>query len=227
MIPKEQLIAELRGLISSLEEGNIDAADERLKWPLVLYYNHWAIEVIEQKLDALIERSSVRCRLFDAEGVQIAHLMTGLGPLESNKAVTHLRDCMAGATSITICDPYLLTLKKQASASDYVHSIEGVLPASLTRLELFVGKMRRNPEVAKHLNELCKTRGIRLSCYKTDDIHDRVWIADNNFAYSVGTSFNGFGNKCSFILPLSHEDRRSFAEEINNRRDKLSKSKSA
>ena len=49
-----------------------------------------------------------------------------------------------------------------------------------------------------------------------DDVHDRVWIKDFHSAYVVGTSFNGLGDKCAFILSLPEEDRRDFIRAIQH-----------
>ncbi len=46
--------------------------------------------------------------------------------------------------------------------------------------------------------------------YRTKTIHDRVWIVEGRKAFVVGTSFQGIGNKFSFILDLPNEDLEKF-----------------
>ena len=36
-----------------------------------------------------------------------------------------------------------------------------------------------------------KDRGIKLTCRKTDELHDSVWIVDSTLAFVIGASFNG------------------------------------
>jgi hypothetical protein len=58
-------------------------------------------------------------------------------------------------------------------------------------------------------------------------LHDRVWIADHERAFTVGTSFNGIGSRCAFILELPSEDRRAFIRELASIRANVTKSKGA
>jgi hypothetical protein len=46
--------------------------------------------------------------------------------------------------------------------------------------------------------------------YKTKTIHDRVWIVEGRKAFVVGTSFQGIGNKFSFILDIPNVDLEIF-----------------
>jgi hypothetical protein len=50
--------------------------------------------------------------------------------------------------------------------------------------------------------------------YHQEEIHDRVWLKDETDAVVVGTSFNGLGNKCAFLLNLEAADASSFSAEL-------------
>jgi len=229
MPSKDKMIAEVRRLAAWLERGDLELGDDNLPkqlLPLSLFVATRIYE-IEQKLDRLLERpSGVECRLSRADADNFRRYLTGLGPTARDDAVRHLKECLKGARQLTICDPYFLNAPRRTLPRDYVKRIETVLPKTLKQLEIFVANGRRNKAVAREFNTLCKSRSIKLSCLKTDDIHDRVWIADGLHAYVVGTSFNGLGNKCAFILPLPDEDKRLFIKEITSRRNSLPKSKS-
>lgn len=175
---------------------------------------------IDEKLDRLLERREPgRCRLADTSDETLVEFITGIGATARARALHHLSGCLQGARHLTICDPYLLLSPRRGpSARDYVASIESVLPPTLAEIEIFREEKRRQPEVASEMNDMFKRRDIRVRSYVTNDIHDRVWIANHDRAYVVGTSFNGLGNKCAFILPLPKEDLRSFLDEIDQRR---------
>jgi hypothetical protein len=229
MPSKDKMIAELRRLAASLESGDLELGDDdlpKLLFPLSLFLAPHIYE-IEQKLDRLLERPSrVECRLSEADGDSFIQFIVK----QTAPGVRYLNECLSGAVELTICDPYFLTASSKTPPGNYVGRIEAVLPATLKRLEIFVAtdkKIKRNKTVADGINSLCKRRNIKLSCMKTDEIHDRVWIANHLHAYVVGTSFNSLGDKCAFILELPDEDRRLFIQEITSLRGSLPKSKSA
>jgi len=51
---------------------------------------------------------------------------------------------------------------------------------------------------------------IKLSLRTNSKIHDRVWIADKNTAFVIGTSFGGLGRRLAFLLDLPSEDLTRF-----------------
>ncbi len=191
-----------------------DALDERLQH-------------IEGKLAEIIKRPGSTCQFKGEEGEAVARLIVGMGPQARGEANQYLSNAIAGARELTICDPYLLQPYTATPPCDYVASLMGVLPTVLRSLEVFVKPRVRNREVAESLNQACKQRRIRIAVHRTADIHDRVWIADHERAYTVGTSFNGLGNRCAFILPLPDEDRRAFGKELASIRSSASRSRGA
>lgn len=185
------------------------------------------LDSIEAKLDALMDEGKFReCALSHTGCESVVRLLTQIGPPGRAAAVEYLEQCMAGSKQITVCDPFFLLGNKMVSPEEYVAGIAAVLPVGLKKLEVFAGRNKREKKVADQLNRLAKTRGFRLTCVKTNDIHDRVWIRDNEAAYAVGTSFNGLGNKYAFILPLPEEDRQAFLRALNDLRLSLPTSRS-
>ncbi|MCA6101958.1 hypothetical protein [Bradyrhizobium australafricanum] len=181
---------------------------------------------IDDKIDKLIHRSAQNvCRWSEADDSTV-QLITGLGIAARPTAIHLLAQRISGTRHLVICDPYFLTSIKSHSPENYVAAVDSVLPETLKTLEIFSGKRKRQPAVAQKLNHLFKQRGIRVRSYKTDDIHDRVWISDSDQAFSVGTSFSSLGGKCAFILPLPRDDLRAFLTEIGVRKTELPVSKS-
>ncbi len=183
---------------------------------------------IENKLDSLIERNIVsRCRFANEERDSVIQLITGVGSEERNKAISHLSDKLIGTKTLTICDPYFIKGTKVMPPGNLANEFVNLLPSTLKILELYVKPRIREKAFAESLNAALKEKKIKLIVRKTDDVHDRVWIKDYETAFVVGTSFNGLGNKCAFILDLPSEDRKQFVFSLSELSRKLSKSKSA
>src|SRR5581483_753118 len=180
---------------------------------------------IEAGLARLLERSA-SCRFSSEQAEGVARLILGVGAGARAEASMFLRDMLVGASEITICDPYLLVPYRDQTASVYVAALIEVLPQQLRRLEIFTKPRTRNREVAALLMAACRQRGIRIEARRTDVLHDRVWVADHDRAYAVGTSFNGLGARCAFILPLPDEDRQDFLRHLRDLRSTTTRSKS-
>ncbi|MBN3823654.1 hypothetical protein G3O00_08480 [Burkholderia sp. Ac-20384] len=233
MPDKEQLIQHLKNLIAITEQS--ETYDDAL-WRIDSvspFFRHWNRQIfyrldhLEQKVDALLERPTVSCRMTGEEGNNVMQLMTSIGSAARGQAISHLHDGFLGASQLVICDPYFLRTIKNLSKSDYLAGINDVIPKTVKSIELFVKPRARDSEVASGFNDICQKRGIRLTCRKTDDLHDRVWIVDSTRAFVVGASFNGLGNKCAFILELPEDDRRNFIKEVGLLREQTTRSRSA
>ena len=182
------------------------------------------IDSIEDKLDKVLESSSrAGCRFLEDDGESAFSFLTKVGLDERNKAIKHLSGKIKGTSHLTICDPYFLKGTKE-SAIEFIK----ILPKSLKNLELYVKPRIRDKKFADCFNAEIQKKKIKLLLYKTEEIHDRVWIKDFNDAFVVGTSFNGLGNKCAFILDLPKEDQIQFMSSLKEVSKKNSgKSKSA
>ncbi len=230
---KELLIEHLKELIAIVERSDGDRDALRRIRREGFFYPFWDEEFeyrlhrLDQKVDALLERPVSSCRMASEEGSNVLQLMTGVGVAARKEAIDYMLDGFSGAKQLVICDPYFLLSNNKNSKIDYLAGIDAVIPKTVKTIELYVKPRKRDAEVASGFTKLCQDRGIKLTCRKTDELHDRVWIVDSTRAFVVGASFNGLGNKCAFILELPEQDRRNFIKEVGLLRERTTRSKSA
>ena len=230
---KELLIKHLKELISIVEDGDGDWHALRRIRREGLFYPFWDEELenrlrrLDKKVDALLERPTPACRMTSEEGNNVMQLMTRVGNVARIEAIDYMRSGFAGAKQLVICDPYFLLSNSKTSKADYLAGVDVVIPKTVKVIELYVKPKKRDADVAAGFTKLCQDRGIKLTCRKTDELHDRVWIVDSTRAFVVGASFNGLGNKCAFILELPEEDRRNFIKEVGLLRERTTRSKAA
>lgn len=233
MSHKELLIAHLKELISIVERSDSDRdalqriRKERFKYPLWDEEFECRLHRLDQKVDALLERPISTCRMAGEEGNNVLQFLTRVGEAARTDAIDYMNDGFSGAKQLVICDPYFLLSNTKNSKADYLAGIDDVIPKTVKTIDLYVKPKKRDTEVADGFTKLCQDRGIKLTCRRTDELHDRVWIVDSTRAFVVGASFNGLGNKCAFILELPEEDRRKFIREVGLLRERTTRSKSA
>ncbi len=233
MPSKELLIEHLKELIAIVERSDSDRDALRTIRREGFFYPFWdeefeyRLRCLDRKVDALLERPVPSCRMASEEGNRVLQLMTGAGVAARTTAIDYLRECFSGAKQLVICDPYFLLSNNKNSKADYLAGIDAVIPKTVKSIELYVKPKKRDAEVAAGFNKLCKDRDIKLTCRKTDELHDRVWIVDSVRAFVVGASFNGLGNKCAFILELPEQDRWNFIKEVGLLRGRTTRSKAA
>jgi hypothetical protein len=232
MSQKDRLIEHLEHVIQNIKLA--DGDDFSLRRMRELYFYPFAdpdterqLHRLHEKMDHLLKRPTLACRMASDEGDGVMRMMTNVGVLGRAQAIHHLRVGFGGAKQLTICDPYFLLSNSKISKQEYLAGIDTVIPSTVKNIELYVKPRKRDAEVASGFTSLCQQRGIKLVCRKTDEIHDRVWITDSTRAFVVGASFNGLGNKCAFILELPEEDRRNFISEVGLLRERTTRSKSA
>lgn len=236
MLRKELLIEHLKELISIVErsDGDCDALRKIRRegffypfWDEEFEYRFHLLDQLDQKVDDLLARPVSSCRLASEEGNNVLEFMTGVGVVARTEAIDYLRDGFSGAKQLVICDPYFLRSNNKNSKTEYLAGIDAVIPKTVKTIELYVKPKMRDAEVADGFNKLCKDRDIKLTCRKTEELHDRVWIVDSTRAFVVGASFNGLGNKCAFILELPERDRQNFIKEVGFLRERTMRSKTA
>jgi hypothetical protein len=138
---------------------------------------------------------------------------------QRKNAHNYLNTELEQAKSLIIADPHFLGGAKGLS-SKFGKAIRKVIPISVKDIVLFVNISREPEEYAaqkpyiEEFKKFINSRKIALEPYPADNIHDRVWIKDSRIGYSVGTSFNGLGNKCAFILKLPEQDLEDFKKEL-------------
>ena len=197
------------------------------------YQHKNRLDNIDRKLDQAISNQNKisKCEFRNRnrnEKKEKLYFNVGSGDSERNKAVKHLKEKTSGAKHIIICDPYFLKPKNgKDGAEQTAREFLDILPLTLDALDIYVKPRIRDPKFTQYLNKGLSDRSIRLIVKKTDKIHDRVWIKDHDQAFIVGTSFNGLGNKCTFILDLPPEDKRQFLASLYELSNGLPLSKSA
>ncbi|TOM29243.1 hypothetical protein CGH80_23485, partial [Vibrio parahaemolyticus] len=75
-------------------------------------------------------------------------------------------------------------------------------------------------EVKMKIHKTLRSRNIKLTYIETNEIHDRVFIRDQDEAVLVGTSLGGYGNKLAFVLDLPNEDLENFKAALEKIRQK-------
>ena len=179
---------------------------------------------IERENRSLADRPVSRCRFSEEDSSRVIDFMTGRGPAERAKGIQFLSQGIGATEKLTIADPYFVKGSGSISEVDYTDSLSSLLPSSLKTLELFVGPKTtkyRKQSVAVWLNAYCNQHGIALSVFNQNEIHDRVWISNEDKALVVTASFNGIGNKCAFFLPLDPADTDSFNAELQRIRSSV------
>jgi hypothetical protein len=145
MTSKEHLIRYLESLIQELRESSDDEYVYRTirrfrsVHPYLDDELEYRLHCIEQKIDTLIDRPVVSCRMASEEGENVIELMTRRGRGERDKGIRFLSDWMNAPSKITIADPYFIKDSGAISEADYKASLQGLLPLSLKQCELFVG----------------------------------------------------------------------------------------
>jgi hypothetical protein len=186
---RDALIPQLRQLLNLAESS--EATDDQLNAELAAF-----------------------ARALGAEAQDDSRYVAGKGQEARHRSLAYLSDALGNAQRLTICDPYFYMPSRAKGGRPLDAELGEVLPEALTALELFVKPDARDEATVATVAALCEGRGIALDIRLTHDIHDRVWIRDGEEGYIVGTSFNGLGNKCAFILPLPEEDLAVFQEEL-------------
>lgn len=223
MQSKEHFIRYLESLIQELKESDSQEIIYRTIRRFRMYYQvtddefEYRLRSVEHKIDKLLDRPIASCRMASSDGENLIEFMTGRGESERAKGVKYLLDWMKSPTEITIADPYFIKNSGAISEEEYMKSLQEILPNSLVKIELFIGpitKIYQKASIATWFNQLCVTRGIELTVFHQEEVHDRVWLKSGTDALVVGTSFNGLGNKCAFLLNLDAEDAASFNKEL-------------
>jgi len=233
VLNKELLIQYLEDLISIVErnDSNKDILQQIRKEDFFNLFRNaefeYRLRQIDHKIDILLARPISLCRMVTEEGGNAIQLMTNTGDTARKEAIEYLHEGLSGAKQLVICDPYFLISNSKTSNIDYLSGINEVIPKTVKNIELYVKPRKRDADVAAKFTKLCKDRKIKLICRKTNELHDRVWIVDSKYAFVIGASFNGLGNKCAFILELPEEDRRNFIKELDCIRKRTVCSKSA
>jgi len=207
---KELTLNILRNLVTEMESDSFDDISIRGFSSLI------SISVYDHGSGG--SRSEARCNFSKEDCAKIrSELLVGAG--SKNQAIAYLKERLKEAQKIIICDPYFLKGYNNQQPHEYISTIDNLITEKVMEIELFVNGDSRylNDTIASAFNDICENRKIKVTYWKTDKIHDRVWIVSpEDKGYVVGTSFNGLGNKCAFILELPTDDLVTFSKELES-----------
>lgn len=140
-------------------------------------------------------------------------------PLKKAKQLVAERLERIGPTGdLVIVDPYLFPPRPKLGVEGYADFLAGLIAPLLEPHAVVQCVVNSRPN--EGLIELTKMRleelvsGVALRECRTDDFHDRFWLADRNRGVVVGASMNGLGSKLFFIDELSIEDVTSIFKEL-------------
>ena len=107
----------------------------------------------------------------------------------------------------------------KSSNDNYLSELISVFPEKLSTLILFYSKDRCNQELRDKFIEKCSNCFdiYYFECKNSmRQMHDRIWIVNDETSFSTGTSFNSIGSNVSFMNALPADDLYSFKELLLN-----------
>lgn len=122
--------------------------------------------------------------------------------IERERVVDYLQERMAGANEIIIVDPYFLNESKNIEIENYLNDIGKVLGRT-RKILLITHWSSINYEI--EVKQFFKRKRIKFFIFKTNKLHDRLWIKDKTNHFVIGSSFNGIGFSFGFIYQLERE----------------------
>lgn len=125
-------------------------------------------------------------------------------------ALRSLKTRLEKARHITICDPYILHVRRDDNLREYVDRLISVFPDSLVSLTFIHSDNNPDQQLLDEITQ--KLPHVNVRHFYTREIHDRVWMIDSKRAFTTGTSFNSIGTRVSFINYLNDDDFKAFQE---------------
>ncbi|MDJ0348942.1 hypothetical protein [Cryobacterium sp. PH29-G1] len=122
------------------------------------------------------------------------------------------------ANDLIIIDPYLFPPTPSLGEEEYAEFLADLIAPLLNAdatVRCVVNKKANTRIVAtttEHLHSL--KPGVSLVVHKSEDFHDRFWIAEESRGVVVGASLNGLGSKLFFIDELRSGDVAAIMQEL-------------
>ncbi len=133
-------------------------------------------------------------------------------------AIREIRDFAKDVENLIIVDPYIFS--GESSEADHIaeefEKSTRMTSSSLKKIHI-IHSDTVTKKVKNSIMKKCKTNNIQLTMKETDEIHDRIWVADRARGLVVGTSLNGLGNKAAFLLPLPEDDLKDLLDFLDKR----------
>lgn len=127
---------------------------------------------------------------------------------------------LAPAADLVITDPYLFPGSRSEDSEVYAASLGKMFAPALMqglRITAVVGQGGNNAKVRAAVEAALHARcqDLKFSVVKSDDFHDRFWIADRERGLVVGTSLNKIGRRIFFVDELSKADVAAVLLEVD------------
>lgn len=118
-----------------------------------------------------------------------------------------------------ITDPFLFPPTPKLGPDEYSKHLTALIAPILQQgadLKLVVNK-QANREVERKVCAGLRDRvpDVTTHVYRSDDFHDRFWVADRSRGVVVGASLNGLGGKLFLVDSLKPSDAAAIVETLD------------
>jgi len=146
------------------------------------------------------------------------HYRVEPGHLGRVAALQLLSTNVLGSDSVVVVDPYFFSGLDCSILAEFC-SIIGGAGSTVKRIHVVCNERNTDKveEPRRIVIEALSTLGVNLTLAFTNLIHDRAWIFQSEGVLkglALGTSFNGFGKKLTFILKLPKEDLEEWCTHL-------------
>lgn len=140
-------------------------------------------------------------------------------PSTAEKFLAERLTKLGPADDLIIIDPYLFPSSPrqgEEAYSDFLINLILPIVRDGARIRC-VGNKSSNPRILELVREGLAERlpGSSFIYCKSENFHDRFWVADESRGVVVGTSLNGLGSKLFFFDSLRESDVRIVLEEFS------------
>lgn len=207
----DKIISQLDSTDQSFKVNELDELFSVL-YPLNRRFENEILDAIES-LSNKISSQRFTC-LFSQESEEMIHmLVSGSTKPEAQKikrqnGLKGIRDFTREATELLIIDPYIFSGGKSKSKA-YIEEFKRssrIDNSSVKRIHIIYCSKYDNRAIKTGIKKIAQQNNCTITSFDTDKIHDRIWIKNQSEAIVVGTSFNGLGDRLSFILELPKYD---------------------
>jgi hypothetical protein len=177
----------------------------------------YSLEDVQEKLRAEGPQAFLRY-------VRLQEDISPKAPLKGAAAFVAERLARLAPTSdLVIIDPYLFPPRPKLGEIEYAAFLAGlvapILEPGATVKCVVNGSSNAQIEegVRARLGELVS--GVTMEIHRSDDFHDRFWIADRTRGVVVGASLNGLGSKLFLVDELKTSDVTAIVEALDETSD--------
>lgn len=172
----------------------------------------YSLEDVQEKLRAEGPQAFLRY-------VRLQEDISPKAPLKGATAFVAERLARLAPTSdLVIVDPYLFPPRPKLGEAEYAAFLAGLVApilepgATVTCVVNSASNARIEEMTRSCLDAL--SPGTSLEVQRSDDFHDRFWIADRTRGVVVGVSLNGLGSKLFLVDELKTSDVAAIVEAL-------------